>query len=98
MSSLEPTPLQDVKRKAWRSSELALDDQADAAKKIEPLPGGAQLIPPRIQEPVHSHPPRLHVHSSSVPAWTQLSESDPALDLIRAIKEELKKFDQPSPH
>ena len=64
MSSLEPTPLQDVKRKAWRSSELALDDQADAAKKIETLPGGAQLIPPWIQEPVHSHPPRLHVHSS----------------------------------
>lgn len=47
--------------------------------------------PPRAAEPAH-----LHVHSSSLPAWARLSDSDPAVDLIRAIKEELNKFDHPS--
>lgn len=37
--------------------------------------------------------PPLHVHSISFPAWPSLSDTDPAIDLIRSIKEELKKFD-----
>lgn len=37
--------------------------------------------------------PSLHVHSSSFPAWPAIGDTDPAIELIRSIKEELKKFD-----
>lgn len=35
----------------------------------------------------------LHVHSFSYPEWPTLSHTDPAIDLIKCIKEELSKFD-----
>lgn len=41
----------------------------------------------------HLRNPSLHVHSISYPAWPSLSETDPAIELIRSIKEELKKFE-----
>ena len=37
--------------------------------------------------------PSLHIHSISYPAWPSLSDGDPAIELIRSIKEELKKFE-----
>lgn len=37
--------------------------------------------------------PSLHIHSISYPAWPSLSDTDPAIELIRSIKEELKKFE-----
>ena len=38
----------------------------------------------------------LHIHSFSYPEWPTLSHTDPAIDLIKAIKEELNKFDHQS--
>jgi hypothetical protein len=50
---------------------------------------------PEPQRPTKSQlkHPTLHIHSISYPTWPSLSDTDPAIELIRSIKEELKKFD-----
>lgn len=48
-------------------------------------------IPGQSDSPLRN--PSLHVHSSSFPAWPAIGDTDPAIELIRSIKEELKKFD-----
>ena len=53
------------------------------------------LSTPEPQRPTKSQlkHPTLHIHSISYPTWPSLSDTDPAIELIRSIKEELKKFE-----
>ena len=84
---------------AWTSTEPIPQpvrvDRATSAGSMTPVQPIVTL-----SESVSSSKDRvpLHVHSLSYPAWPSLSESDPAIDLIRAIKDELKKFDPDSQH
>ncbi|XP_057368038.1 uncharacterized protein LOC130689038 [Daphnia carinata] len=48
---------------------------------------------PGRQQATHLKHPALHIHSISYPTWPSLSDTDPAIELIRTIKDELKKFD-----
>lgn len=54
-----------------------------------------KVDPPERLQPTKSQlrNPPLHIHSVSYPEWPSLSETDPAIELIRSIKEELKKFE-----
>lgn len=45
------------------------------------------------QQATHLKHPALHIHSISYPTWPSLSDTDPAIELIRTIKDELKKFE-----
>ena len=96
-SSVEPLP-----RRAWVSSSpispiittsIAIDRSCSSrsSRNINDLSPALNKLP--LPSPPVVKPPPLHIHSISFPALGIGADTDPATELIRSIKQELKKFD-----
>ena len=89
----------DLTRKAWTSSSQ--DRPSTPEHQLETVVYHQSFkLPNEIGATAPDHdknrpaPPFHHVHSYSFPTWPNISESDPAIQLIQTIQKELKRFDR----